>query len=38
LNAGGYRGHEYGDSVLLWRAAAAVRSAAREGEREAALP
>ena len=32
LQAGGYRGHEYGDSVLLWRAAAAPRLRARQTE------
>jgi S-adenosylmethionine:tRNA ribosyltransferase-isomerase len=38
LHGGGYRGHEYGDSVLLWRAAAPASTTAHADRREAVLP
>jgi S-adenosylmethionine:tRNA ribosyltransferase-isomerase len=37
LEEGGYRGHEYGDSLLLWRACARAGTRGREVAREVAF-
>jgi hypothetical protein len=37
LEDGGYRGHEYGDSLLLWRACARAGTRGRAVAREVAF-